>query len=228
MKARAFAVVLALSSFACAQDAERAERSFRQGDFAAAAVEYANAADVDREHRGALCYCAGVSCLRAGRAAEAVAWFERALRRMDDRSLASHGRAVALQSLGLPADTQSEAPMRCGLALLALAASLSGIGLGMLASARSRNAIGIAAIVAAGGLACGVVCARQQFAAAPVLAVALLPVPLFASPDGEPMPSQSLVPGRVLVVLERRGEFVRVAEAAGWAREASVALVDER
>ena len=117
MKASWLRVVVAGLAWAVpvvAQDAERAERLFRQGDYAAAQQAYAQAAEAGGPHRGALLLGSGVAALRAGALSDAVLWLDRAAQRLADPKPALRGVAFAQQSLGLPAGSEpSVEPVGC-------------------------------------------------------------------------------------------------------------------
>lgn len=225
----ALAFVLAPFSQLTAQDAERAERLFRQGDFAAAQRAYAEAADAKGSQRGALLLSAGVAALRAGALPEAVLWFERAARRLADPAPALRGVAFAQQSLGVASGSEPRVEaVGCGSADLAVAVMAQCIGFVGLLCARSRGAKVAAAVVALVGLGLGVRCALAQFAERPVAAVALRDAVLQREPGGAAIDGSSVKAGARLVVFERRDDSVRVGPQSGWMPAGSFGLADER
>ena len=226
---RVVVACLACAGAVVAQDAERAERLFRQGDYAAAQQAYAQAAEAGGPHRGALLLGAGVAALRAGALPDAVLWLERAAQRLADPKPALRGVAFAQQSLGLPVGSEpSVEPVGCDGTALAIAVATQCLGLVGWMVARSRGAKVAVAVVALLGLGLGVRCALAQFAERPLVAVALRDTVLEREPGGASIDGANVKAGWRLVVFERRGDSVRVGPQSGWMPFGSFGVADER
>ena len=232
MKASWLRVVVAGLAWAVpvvAQDAERAERLFRQGDYAAAQQAYAQAAEAGGPHRGALLLGSGVAALRAGALPDAVLWLDRAAQRLADPKPALRGVAFAQQSLGLPAGSEpSVEPVGCDGTALAIAVATQCLGLVGWMSLRSRGAKVAALVVALVGLGLSVRCAQAQFAGRPVVAVVLRDVTLLREIGGAAIDGATVRAGVRLAVFERRSDSVRVGPQSGWLPVGSFGIADER
>ncbi len=229
MKAFACALALVSTAHLVAQDATQAERLFREGDHAAALRAYAAAAEGATGVRGAMCYGAGVAALRSGALPDAVLWFERAARRLQDPQPARRGIAFAQRSLGVAnASAPVVEPTGCDPAQLAFVVVAQTVGLLCLILARSRGGRAASAALAVGGLLLTMQCALQQFASLPAIAVTLRDATLQSEPGGASIAGATIAAGARLVVFERRADSVRVGPPSGWLPAGSFGVADER
>lgn len=210
-------------------DVASAERAFREGDHVVALRAYAAAAEVATASRGALCFGAGVAALRAGQLPEAVLWLERASRRLQDPQPALRGIGFAQRSLGITDGYELGAESAgCEVLPLAIAVVVQTVGLLGFALARMRGARIAGALLALSGIALSVRCAQLQFVERPAVAVALRDAALQREPGGASIDRANVKAGARLVVLERRGDSVRVEPHSGWLPAGSFGVADER
>lgn len=219
------ALLLALPSWQ--GDLERAERAYRLGQFEAAFRLYGEALAGERAHRGAFCANLGNCAFRLGRHADAVLYYRRALVHLPGDAVSAHNLALAERALGIaePANAAAASPW----AWLAAAVVLQSLGLFGWSAARGRAPRATAALVLAFGVVAALRTAQLQWSAPPACAVALTSVPLRAAAESTAAAVGALRPGTTVVVVERRGDVLRVAHAGGeaWLDAAQVAFVAE-
>jgi tetratricopeptide (TPR) repeat protein len=218
-----------------AQDLERAERAYRQGEFAPAMKLYEEALVERTEHRGAVLFNVGNCAYRLERYAEAVLWYERARQRLQGPALASAltNRSLAQAALGLDAgaagnDQQDGIGAADRTAVLVACLLQTGGGLAfVLARDRRRRRFGLG--ITAIGFGIAAQCALQQFGGEAVRAVVLQGLPLRSSPEAASSAIAQAKAGALATVTDQRADWVRLVtpEGSGWVLRSGIGLVAE-
>ncbi len=227
-------VACALAASLCAQDATKAERLFREGNFDAALVAYGDAAEVASEGRGALLHNAGIAAMRSGKLAEAVWWLERAAHAMADPAPSLEAQQAALRQLGIEPSNADAPTLRptanADLTWLMVASIAQAASLCALLLVRTSSRRALAALVAVASAGWLVRAAVLQLAAEPSIAVAMRDAPILrsaANPSGTALPSVVLRAGSRRVLLEQAPCFVRIGPEA-WVPADAVRIVAPR
>jgi tetratricopeptide (TPR) repeat protein len=237
---RPFVVLLACCGCLPAQESalQQAAASYRQRNYEAAASGFTAALTEAGHPSGELLFDLGNCAYRLGRHAQAVWYYRRALLRLPRDAEVRFNLRLAEQRLGVdgPVDeslTASLRALRDAVApgeLLALALLLQGAGaLGFVLLRRRRGARNAMLAIAGLGLLCWARLAQLQWwPDAPSGVVLEHRAALRANPDPRQTAVAELDAGESVVVLEQRGEWLRLSHTRGigWTERASVGVVD--
>jgi tetratricopeptide (TPR) repeat protein len=219
-------------------DADRAERAYRSGDFAAAMALYEAALAEPGAAEGPLLYNLGNCAFRLGRLPEAMLAYKRALLRLPGDPQARFNLSLVEQRLGA-GEPAGDSLLAGALAavdglpprrLLLVAALLESLGLLGFVLARRRRALRVtcALLVLVALLGAARLVQTQWFAGPPEAVVLAREVALRAEPHEEAATSLKLVAGEVVRVAERSERWARVVHArgSGWTERGGVGVVE--